>query len=115
VRPPQRAAFGCRAAIAARLNTILRHLKGFSTAAPMSRPLRIVGIDDWAWTKGQRYGTIMVDFESRTVADVLAGRSSTSVALWLDSHLGIEIICRDRHGLYATVLHRYYVLDIKCL
>ena len=28
-------------------------------------PLRVVGVDDWAWKKGQTCGTILVDLERR--------------------------------------------------
>ena len=43
-------------------DTTLRHLK---RGAPVScdKKLRVVGIDDWAWKKGQNYGTILVDLE----------------------------------------------------
>ncbi len=90
-----------RLGMAASDNTILRHLKGGRSEPVALRSPRVLGIDDWAWTKGQNYGTIMVDLETRTVVDVLADRSSASVARWLDCRPGIEIICRDRHGLYA--------------
>ena len=36
--------------------------------------VRVVGVDDWAWKKGQTYGTILVDLERRTVADLLPQR-----------------------------------------
>jgi Transposase/Putative ATPase subunit of terminase (gpP-like) len=42
-----------------------------------------------------------VDLETRTVADVLPDRSSASLAAWLSQHPAVEIVCRDRHGLYA--------------
>ncbi|MBP0496553.1 hypothetical protein [Roseomonas indoligenes] len=42
--------------------------------------VRVVGSDDWAWCKGQTYGTIMVDLERRTVVDVLPHRPSASTA-----------------------------------
>lgn len=32
---------------------------------------RILGIDDWAWRRGQRYGTILVDLETNNVVDLL--------------------------------------------
>jgi transposase len=82
-------------------DTILRQLKRASRAGQAERPLRVVGIDDWAWSKGYSYGTILVDLVGRTVADVLPDRSSASVASWLDRHPGVEIVCRDRDGLYA--------------
>jgi hypothetical protein len=37
----------------------------------------VVGIDDWAWQKGQyHFGTILVDLERRRVVDVLAVRTA---------------------------------------
>jgi transposase len=56
-------------------DTTLRHLK---RGAPVScdKKLRVVGIDDWAWKKGQHYGTILVDLERHTVADLLPDRSA---------------------------------------
>lgn len=82
-------------------NTILRHLKRTVSRPSTPNPLRVVGIDDWAWTKGQKYGTIMVDLETHTVADVLPDRSAVSVAKWLRQHPAVEVVCRDRYGLYA--------------
>ncbi len=82
-------------------NTILRHLRLGASRRSAPSPIRVVGIDDWAWTKGQSYGTIMVDLDARAVADVLPDRSAASVAKWLRQHPGVEIVCRDRYGLYA--------------
>jgi hypothetical protein len=51
-------------------STLLRGLR--KRASPSSsKPLRVVGIDDWAWRKGQRYGTIFCDLERGTVIDLL--------------------------------------------
>ena len=47
------------------------------------------------------YGTIIVDLERRTVADVLESRSAKETAEWLKQHPGIEVVSRDRCGLYA--------------
>ena len=58
-----------RLAIATSPDTLLRRVKqleGESAAPP-----RIVGIDDWAWRKGRRYGTIVVDLERGDVIDLL--------------------------------------------
>ena len=45
-------------------DTLLRRVKRFKDdSAP---PPRFVGIDDWAWLKGQRYGTIVVDLSAAT-------------------------------------------------
>jgi transposase len=56
-------------------STLLRQLrrKGitFSADAP-----RVLGIDDWAWRKGRRYGTIRCDLERGKVVDLLPDRST---------------------------------------
>ncbi|MER9242924.1 transposase [Mesorhizobium sp. M0633] len=62
---------------------------------------RVVGIDDWAWRKGQRYGTITCDLERNRVLDLLPDRNADKVASWLERHPGIEVIARDRAGVYA--------------
>lgn len=82
-------------------DTLLRHVKSAARDARPAESLRVVGVDDWAWRKGQRYGTILVDLERRVVADVLADRSSAAVGAWLSKHPSVRIVTRDRHGLYA--------------
>src|SRR3954466_14582296 len=60
-----------------------------------------LGVDDWAWRKRQSYGTILVDLERHRVADLLPDRSAESLTLWLQKHPTVEVIARDRGGLYA--------------
>jgi transposase len=61
---------------------------------------RILGLDDWAKRKGQEYGTILVDLETRQPADVLDSRTAEAVAAWLRAHPGVEIVSRDRGSEY---------------
>jgi hypothetical protein len=61
----------------------------------------VAGIDDWVWKKGMTYGTMIVDLERRQVVDVLADRSAASTAEWLRVHPEVEMVSRDRAGLYA--------------
>ncbi len=43
----------------------------------------------------------MVDLERREVVDVLPGRSADETAAWLSRHPNVEVVSRDRCGLYA--------------
>jgi transposase len=65
---------------------------------------RIIGIDEWAWRRGQRYGTIICDLERRRVIDLLPDREPATVKAWLSSHPGICVVARDRSGGYAGAI-----------
>ena len=85
-------------------DTLLR-LASHSELAPAATP-KVLGVDDWAWKKGQTYGTILVDLEQRCVVDLLADRTADTLATWLQAHPGVEIISRDRGGSYAEGARR---------
>ncbi len=80
-------------------STLLRQLR--RKTIEMATSPRVLGIDDWAWRKGQRYGTILCDLERGTVVDLLPDRSTESTERWLRAHPGTELISRDRASLYA--------------
>lgn len=103
-RPAER--LMCRLGMTVSDDTILRRLKTSAKLLRSSERIRVVGIDDWAWKKGQNYGTILVDLERSTVADLLPERSAEQVAHWLEQHSTIEVVSRDRFGLYAQAAHR---------
>lgn len=82
-------------------DTILRHLKRMASQIDDEPPARIIGIDDWSWRKSWRYGTIIVDLERRKLLDILEDRSVTTVARWLKRYPSIDVVSRDRCGLYT--------------
>src|SRR5262249_27799748 len=79
--------------------TLLRLVQAAPT--PPAPAPRIIGVDEWAWRRGQRYGTILVNLEDHQVLDLLPERSAESLAAWLAQHPTVTIVCRDRSALYA--------------
>jgi len=67
---------------------------------PAEAPPRVVGIDEWAWRRGHRFGTILVDLERHRMLDLLADRSVESAA-WLRQRPNVIGIVHDRCGLNA--------------
>jgi len=82
-------------------DTLLRLLRRRAPANDDAPAANVVGIDDWAWRKGKRYGTIICDLEGRRVLALLADRDVASVEAWLARHPELTIIARDRGGTYA--------------
>jgi len=63
--------------------------------------VRVVGIDDWSWRRGQRYGSILVNLETHKIIDLLEDRTAESVIAWLEVHPEVEVVSRDRGGTYV--------------
>lgn len=82
-------------------------LRGARTTANITRDApRVIGIDDWAWRRGQRYGTLICDLERRCVIDLLPDREPATVEAWLRQHPQIAIVARDRNGGYGRAVSR---------
>ena len=71
-----------------------------SAPLPTTELARVIAIDDWAWRKGQRYGTVIVDLERHQPIDLLPDRAAETVVAWLRAHPRIEVIARDRGVMY---------------
>jgi transposase len=73
-------------------------------AAPDGVPVRVIGIDEWAWRRRQRYGTLICDLERQQVADLLPDRDPATVRTWLLLHPEVSVVARDRAGGYAGAI-----------
>ena len=98
-RPGQRLLL--RLAVETSDDTVLRRVRQSPADGINAATIHHLGVDDWAWRKGQDYGTILVDLDLHRVVDLLSDRSSESLASWLEQRPGIATIARDRCGLYA--------------
>jgi transposase len=85
-------------------DTLLRLVR--AAPAPPAPAPQVLGVDEWAWRRGHRYGTILVNLEDHRVLDLLPERSVESVAAWLAQHPTITVVCRDRSALYAEGIRR---------
>lgn len=63
--------------------------------------LYVIGIDDFAWRRNHRYGTIVCDLERRRTVTLLADREPATSEAWLRHYPSIRIVARDRGGGYG--------------
>jgi transposase len=80
-------------------DTLLRTVRRYDRPPPT--PPNIIGIDDWAWRRNHRYGTIICDLERRKTIALLPDREATTAKAWLIQQPQIKIVARDRGGGYA--------------
>jgi transposase len=95
-----------QSAILQRIQVTARAILRFMSALPLP-PIeapRIIGLDEWAWKRRQRYGTIIVDLEHNKPIALLPDRSKPTVAQWLKRYPTITIVARDRSKEFAAAI-----------
>ena len=65
---------------------------------------QIIGLDDWAWKRRERYGAIIVDLERNRPIALLSDRSQKTVAQWLKRYPPITMVARDRSKEFAAAI-----------
>ena len=85
-------------------DTLLRVVRRRSR--PPADPLRVIGIDDWAWRRNHRYASIICNLERRRIVTLLPDREPATAQAWLAAHPTIAIVARDRGGGYGEAAAR---------
>ena len=80
--------------------TILRRIMALPTV-PIEQVSEL-GIDDFAFRRGSKFGTILVDMQSHKVIDLLPDRKAETAKAWMQAHPEIDLVSRDRGGDYAA-------------
>ena len=83
-------------------DTVLRDTHRMSV--PERREVKEIGIDDWAFRKGVKYGSIIVSLETGSVIDLLGDRDVSSFQSWLGGHSQVAVVSRDRSTDYTAAI-----------
>jgi transposase len=96
------ASFARRLMLPVSNDTLLRVVR-MRGCPPFAAP-SVIGIDDWAWRRNQRYGTIICDLERRRPITLLPDREPATAQAWLAGQPQIAVVARDRGGGYALAV-----------
>ena len=96
------AAFAKRLMVPVSKDTLLRVVR--RRVAVRSDELNVIGIDDFAFRRGQTYGTIICDLERRKPVTLLPDRALETSRAWLARHPSISVVARDRGGGYGEAI-----------
>ena len=94
------ARFAARLGIQTSWMTILRRVMALPTV-PVEHVVEL-GIADFSFRRGRKFGSILVDMQSRQVIDLLPDRKAETAKIWMKAHPEITLVSRDRGGDYAA-------------
>ncbi len=95
---------GSELGISGSRDTILRLVR--QSEPPAQQEPQVIGLDDWAWKRGLRYGTLICDLEQGLPIDLLPNRTVETVSAWLQNHPKIKIVSRDSSQEYASAIKK---------
>jgi transposase len=98
------ASFARRLSLPVSNDTLLRAVR--RRGSPSFPPPTVIGIDDWAWRRNQRYGTLICDLERRRTIALLPDREPATAQAWLAAQPQIGILARDRGGGYGLAAQK---------
>lgn len=71
---------------------------------PMYPDVEQIGVDDWAFRKGMTYGSVIVNLRTGMVIDLLGDREKETFREWLDRHMKVLLVSRDRSSDYSAAV-----------
>ena len=80
--------------------TILRRIMALP-AEPIGQVIQL-GIDDFSFKRGRKFGTLLVNLQTHAIIDLLTDRKAETAAAWMASHPEIMLVSRDRGVDYAS-------------
>jgi transposase len=84
-------------------DTIIRILLKLCDA-PAAQCGEVIGVDDFAYRKGQTYCTVICDGITRKPVGILDGRDGATLKEWLAKNKQVKKVTRDRAGAYAKAI-----------
>ena len=84
-------------------DTIIRMLRKL-TDKPIAKCSDTIGVDDFAYRKGQTYCTVICDAATREPVEILNGRDGDTLREWLKQNKHVKKVTRDRAGAYAKAI-----------
>ncbi len=63
-----------------------------------------IGVDDFAFKKRHKYGTVIVDENTHQTIAILDGREEKTLRKWLEKNKHVTTITRDRASAYAKAI-----------
>jgi len=95
---------GSELGISGSRDTILRLIRKSEPSAQQEP--HVIGLDDWAWKRRLRYGTLICDLEQGLPIDLLPDCTAETVSAWLQNHPTIKIVSRDGSSEYASAIKK---------
>jgi transposase len=92
--------------------TLLRRIMALPD--PPVSSILYLGIDDFAFRRGCRFGTILVNLESHRVVDLLPDRKAETAAKCQRQQLDLMAVSRDRGGEYASAATQGAPQALQC-
>ena len=85
-------------------STLLRLIRRLKL--PPVPKVEVLGVDEFAFRRGRRFGTILINMATRRPVDVLPDHTADTFADWLQGREHVQTICRDRGGSFAEGAQR---------